>query len=187
MRFSALLNAVKDARKDYSRITIPQDDVVMYCDSLTRMIKENYVPDIIVAIETGGVVPGELIAKLFSVPVLYIGIRRNIFIRQYSFNLRPIQWIMSVYHHFLFHAMKPVLNKEIAMDISNKKILVVDDVLHTGATFDVAIEYLKRKGAIKIRTVSLSYVSKRKPDYSILPAGDYSFPWSKDFNSRKIK
>jgi hypoxanthine phosphoribosyltransferase len=59
--------------------------------------------------------------------------------------------------------------------------LIVDDSLHTGATIDVAVDYLKRKKVSEIQTATLSYVSKRKPDFSVLSPGNYSFPWSKDF------
>ena len=61
-----------------------------------------------------------------------------------------------------------------------KKVLIVDDSLHTGATIDVATPYLISSGVVEIRVASIAYVANRKPDFFVLPRGNYSFPWSKD-------
>ncbi len=88
---------------------------------------------------------------------------------------------MSTYHHFLFHTTKPTISKEISIDISGKKVLLVDDSFHTGVTADIAVEYLKKSFVSEVKTATLAYVLKRKPDFSVLPRGNYCFPWSKDF------
>ena len=89
---------------------------------------------------------------------------------------------MSVYHHYLFHTTRPTVLEGISANISGKQILIVEDMLHTGATVDVAIEYLRRVNVSQIKTASLGYVSERRPDFSALPSGNYCFPWSKDYN-----
>jgi len=70
--------------------------------------------------------------------------------------------------------------------VSGKKILVVDDTIHTGATVDVVVKYLKQINVLEIKIASLAYVSKRKPDFSVLPSGNYCFPWSSDYNNSKV-
>lgn len=93
-----------------------------------------------------------------------------------------MRWIMSLYHHYLFQTSKPKIFTDISdIDIINKKVLLIDDVVHTGATIDVVLDYLKNSKSLDIKTASLSYVSKRKPDFHVLPKGNYCFPWSKDF------
>lgn len=172
----------QDTFADTKRKRISQQEVAIYCNDLTKTIQQYYKPDLIITIDNGGSIPGELVAQILKVPIVHIVIRRNINIGR-MYNLDPIllRWIMSLYHHFLFHTTKPTISKGIDADISGKNILIVDDVFHTGATIDVAIEYLKTTSVSQIKTAALSYVSKRRPDFSVLPIGNYSFPWSKDF------
>ena len=89
---------------------------------------------------------------------------------------------MSLYHHFLFQTVKPTLSEDIDIIFSDKKVLVVDDTVHTGATFNVINAYLKRAGALDVKVAALSYVFNRQPDFYALPRGNYSFPWSRDYN-----
>lgn len=101
--------------------------------------------------------------------------------RMYNLDPIPLCWMMSLYHHFLFHTTKPTISKGVEVDISDKKVLIIDDSFHTGATVDIAVGYLREASVSEIRIATLAYVSKRKPDFSVLPKGNYSFPWSKDF------
>ena len=177
-----ILEVLKDTFTDRARKKISQQEVIIYCNNLAEIIQQNYQPDIVIAIDTGGSFPGKLIAKALKVPIIHVTIHRNINIgRMYNLDPIPIRWIISFYHHFLFHTKKPIVVTKIDTNISGKNILIVDDVLHTGATIDVATKYLRNVSVSQIKTASLSYVSKRKPDFSVLPVGNYSFPWSKDF------
>ena len=90
--------------------------------------------------------------------------------------------MMSIYHHYLFQTTKPTVSKGISADISGKRVLIVEDMVHTGATIDIAVEYLKMANVSQIKTASLGYVSERRLDFSALPSGNYCFPWSKDYN-----
>ncbi len=180
--FSSIVGALQDMRADKTRTRTSQQEISVCCDNLARIVRQKYQPDLVVAIDTGGSVPGELVARAMNVPIVHVVIRRNISIaRRYSLDPIPLRWIMSMYHHYLFQTRKPLLSEDISADISGRKVLVVDDILHTGATIDVAVDYLERANVSEIRIATLSYVSKRKPHFSVLPSGNYCFPWSKDF------
>jgi len=126
--------------------------------------------------------PGNTLAKELGIPVEHLVIRRTIAIgRMYNADPIPLRWIMSLYHHYLFHTTQPVISKGLEIDITGKKILVVDDAFHTGNTANIAVEYLMKNEALEVKTATLSYVSKKQPDFSVLPAGNYCFPWSKDY------
>ena len=71
------------------------------------------------------------------------------------------------------------------IDVSGKKVLVVDDTVHTGATINVVVNYLRQAHVLEIKTASLAYVSEIRPDFSVLSSGNYSFPWSKDYNNHE--
>ncbi|MEY3784331.1 MAG: hypothetical protein RLZZ230_653 [Candidatus Parcubacteria bacterium] len=181
-KFHTIIRVLQDMRADNTRVLISQQEISVCCVDLALAVQQKYQPDFVVAIDTGGSVPGELIALSMNVPVVHVVIRRNInIVRKYSLDPIPLRWIMSMYHHYLFQTIRPVITKDVSFDMSGKKVLIVDDSLHTGATIDVAVDYLKGINVSEIQIATLSYVSKRKPDFSVLPFGNYSFPWSKDF------
>jgi len=181
--FSVLLSVVRDVLADKTRRKISQQEISACCDDLARQIRRSYEPNLIIAIGAGGSVPGELMAENLGIPIVHVVIRRNINIaRRYSLDPIPLRWIMSLYHHFLFQTVKPTLSEDIDIIFSDKKVLVVDDTVHTGATFNVINAYLKRAGALDVKVAALSYVFNRQPDFYALPRGNYSFPWSRDYN-----
>jgi hypoxanthine phosphoribosyltransferase len=181
--FSVLLSVVRDVLADKTRRQVSEQEVSACCDDLARQIRRSYEPNLIIAIGTGGSVPGELMAEKLGISIMHVIIRRNINIaRRYSLDPIPLRWIMSLYHHFLFRTVKPALSEDIDVSFSDKTVLVVDDTIHTGATIDVIDAYLKRAGALDVKVAALSYVSNRWPDFYALPRGNYSFPWSRDYN-----
>lgn len=178
-----LVRVFTDVLADKTRRKILPQEVSICCDALARTIRQNYDPDLVVAIDTGGSVPGELIVQILEIPVVHLVVRRNINItRRYSLDPIPLRWIMNAYHHFLFQTTRPVVSVNTDIDVSGKKVLVVDDTVHTGATVDVVVNYLRQARVLEVKVASLAYVSERKPDFYVLPPGNYSFPWSKDYN-----
>ncbi len=181
---SLLVRVFQDVLADKTRRKVSQRQVSVYCNDLAQIIRQNYEPNLIVAIDTGGSIPAELIAQELGIPVVHLVVRRNISIaRRYALDPIPLRWVMSIYHHFLFHTVKPVVSVGGDIGVFGKKVLIVDDTIHTGATVDVAINYLRQANVLEIKTASLAYVSERKPDFSVLPSGNYSFPWSKDYDN----
>jgi hypoxanthine phosphoribosyltransferase len=173
---------LQDVWADKARKRISPEEVSACCKRLVETIQGTYEPDIVIAIAAGGSAPGELIAQMLDISVVHLTIRRDINIpRRYSLDPIPMRWIMSIYHHFLFQTTKPTVSVNITADISGKKVLIVDDFLHTRATVEVAVEYLRKAGVSEAKVATLSYVSTKKPDFSALPRGNYSFPWSRDY------
>lgn len=72
-----------------------------------------------------------------------------------------------------------VVTSEINEDINGRSILLVEDVLETGTSIIVAMEYLKSKGA-NVKTASIYYQPKTQimPDYYVSEKdGVPTFPW----------
>jgi len=177
-----ILDALRDMEADTTRKRVSVNEFTVCCHKLAKKVSVDYNPDVVIAIATGGSMTGELIAKILNVPIVHITIRRNIAIgRMYNFDIAPFRWLYSFYHHYLFRTRKPEVSTEVEIDLSGKKILIIDDSIHTGATIDTALNYLGNRNSVDIKIASFAYVSKRKPDFSVLPVGNYCFPWSKDF------
>lgn len=184
MKLPLAVRVLQDTVSDTKRIRLSPREISLHCEKLALAVSTTYKPDSIIAIDTGGAVPGELLGNILGIPVQHVVIKRNISIgRMYNRDSIPLRWCMSAYHHFLFQITKPVIMKGIDAPVFAEKILIVDDAFHTGATADIATAYLLGKGAGEIKIAALAYVTKRMPDFSILPKGNYCFPWSKDYIS----
>lgn len=126
-----------------------------------RIKKENYKPDMIVAVLKGGLIPARLLMDLLSINEIgFIGVK--------------------FYKGIVKHDVKPELTLPPIPSVNNKKILVVDDVVETGRTIQLVIDELFRYGAREVKTLTL-YVKKWSP---ILPDYYYKvsdkwivFPW----------
>ena len=181
-----LVNTFRDTFADTSRVKVSNEEVASLCRDLSRKIQRTFSPDIVVAIDHGGSTPGELIGRNLSIPVVHLVIRRNTdIVRRYGNDPIPLRWIISFYHHYLFRTVTPYVLKVSEVNFSEKNILIVDDSIHTGATLNVAVRYLLEHGASSIRSASLTHIEEIKPDFTILPQGNYSFPWSVDHQDQK--
>ncbi|HEY0010808.1 MAG TPA: phosphoribosyltransferase [Candidatus Paceibacterota bacterium] len=178
----SLIRAVQDALSDQRRQRVTESGVAECCRTLVGKVLEWDTPDLVIAIATGGTSPGNLMAEAMGIPVVHLHISRDIKIkRRYSLDPIPLRWILSAYHHFLFQTTMPKVLSDTEIDVSGKKVLIVDDSVHTGKTIDVAVRYVEGKHASEIKVATLARVSERCPDFFVLPPGNYSFPWSKDY------
>ena len=173
--------AIRDSISDRTRLRISLKEVSQFCNEISEKAAMNFNPDVVVAIARGGIKPGELIAIALHLPLFHITVSRMISKKKYNHWPRPAKWLRSLYDHYLFNSRPPILISGIESDIRMKRVLVVDDAVHSGATMDLVVAYLRRMGATDVRFAALSHVFQRKADFSILPKGNYCYPWSEDY------
>ena len=114
----------------------------------------DYSPDIIVGIVRGGIIPARLLATELKVKNMYCLTVKKI---------GEERKVMS----------------EIVENISGKKILLVEDMLETGKSLEIAKKYLEDKGA-QVKTACLYTMpqSEMKPDYVLKEVNEVQkFPW----------
>ena len=111
---------------------------------------ENY--DLIVAIANGGIVPAAIINQ-----------RLNIELHLLKINLR------DPFQKPKFDA--PKLLEPIDFEYKNKKILLVEDRIKTGATVKLALNLMKEAKYIKTLAVN------GEADYSLYNESCFRFPW----------
>lgn len=106
---------------------------------LARKIKASgYTPDLIVAIGRGGYVPGRLVS---------------------DFLLFNDLTSMKIEHYTRAADMREEarIKFPIPVDITGKKVLIVDDVTDTGETLSLAVDYARRLKPADIRTAVLQH------------------------------
>lgn len=115
------------------------NDVIKLSKILSRKIKASgYLPDLIIAIGRGGYVPGRLIC---------------------DFLLFSDLTSMKIEHYTRAADMQPEakIRFPISVDISGRKVLIVDDVTDTGETLTLAVDYVQSLGPAEVRTAVLQH------------------------------
>lgn len=116
--------------------------------------KIGYVPDYIIGIVRGGLVPARLLSS-------YLGVKE-----MYGLTVKKTEEGRKV-------------TTEITDDLHGKNVLVVEDMLETGKSLFAAKEYLESKGAV-VKTACLYTMplSEVTPDYSLRQVQEVAqFPW----------
>lgn len=155
------------AKKDTFKCElISFNEVLRLSKILSRKIKDSgFVPDLIVAIGRGGYVPGRLISDflLFN-------------------NLTS----MKIEHYKRAADMREEarIRYPISVDITGKKILIVDDVTDTGDTFLLAVDYVWSLKAAEVKTAVLQHkiCSAFVPDFyaqKIIRWRWIIYPWAR--------
>lgn len=116
--------------------------------------KIDYTPDIIIGIVRGGLIPARLLSSELKVKDMY------------ALTVKKV-------------GQEREVTIEILEDLSDKKILLVEDMLETGRSLVVAKEYLEKRGAnVKTACLYTMPVSELKPDFSLKEVVEVMpFPW----------
>lgn len=114
----------------------------------SKVRRAQYKPDMIIALARGGLVPARQLSDLLSIKDVAA--------------IKVEHWGVTANKD-----QKAVLKYPISIDLSGKKVLVVDDITDTGESLMVAIEFLKTLNPTDIRTSTLQHIpgSKHVPDF----------------------
>lgn len=126
-----------------------------------KIRRSGFIPDVIVGVTRGGWVPARVLSDLLGIHALatiraefYLGVAET--------------------------QNAPVVTQGVSADVTEKKVLLVDDVADTGKSLRLAVEHLKQHGASEIRVASvyLKPLSVVTPDYwEKETRGWVVFPW----------
>ncbi|BCU69525.1 phosphoribosyltransferase [Stygiolobus caldivivus] len=128
-----------------------------------RMLSEDFIPDVIVAILTGGVIPAKLMSDV-------LGIK----------NMRYID--VKFYKGVGNRESKPIVRAVYVDNIENKKVLVIDDVSDTGETLDFVgnVIAMFNPSLVRTATIFVKPWSRKYPDYYYKVVDKWIiFPWDK--------
>jgi hypoxanthine phosphoribosyltransferase len=75
---------------------------------------------------------------------------------------------------------EPKLTQPLSLDVSGKRVLVVDDVADSGKSLQLVVNHILERGAVEVKTVTLYYkpTSTFKPDFYEKETQSWIvFPW----------
>lgn len=157
------------ADRELDKFYLEWNDIEEMCfDIYKKMISKNIKIDKIIAISRGGLIPGRILSSLFN--------NKNLSTIRVTFYTKP-----NVTKD------KPHLAEDLSTDVTDKTILVVDDVLESGKTLSLTYNYLIERGAKKVYTAVLinkNVEGKEKllnPDFFSKEIGNkwIVYPWEK--------
>lgn len=126
-----------------------------------KIIGDGHCFDAIVAIAKGGFIPARIVSDLLGVED--IGVIAVKFYKKTGVRMA-----------------KPKILHSLTIDVYDKTVLIVDDVVDTGRTLQLVLEEVYRHGARKAKTLAL-YVkpwTTLKPDYFYKTTENWIvFPW----------
>lgn len=128
-----------------------------------QAVDSGFVPEVIVAIPTGGVVPSKLLKDIL--------------------NIERIRYIeIKLYKNVGKKDVKPVVKSVCVDDIEGKDVLVVDDVADSGETLEAVSNVLSmfNPKSVKYATVYIKPWARKYPDFYYKMIDKWIvFPWDK--------
>jgi len=144
------------------------DDIVKWSRELAKKVKESgYKPDVIVAVARGGFVPARLLCDFLGVENLL--------------SLQSQHWTEAAKA-----AERAIIKFPYKVDLTGKKVLLVDDIVDTGESLALAKKYILenwRPKELRIATLQwIKPVAKIKPDYYLIEVTEwvwFQYPWTR--------
>ena len=115
------------------------------CDAIK---KSDFHPDLIIGLSRGGLVPARLFCDFLHV--------------KSCFTIKVDHWGVTAARDG-----KAKLTHKLDMDLSDKRVLIVDDITDTGDSMDLAVKHIAELNPKELKTAALIHLShsKYKPDF----------------------
>ncbi|MCS7108646.1 MAG: phosphoribosyltransferase [Sulfolobales archaeon] len=128
-----------------------------------KVSESNYLPDVIVAVSRGGLIPARIVSDVMNVDGVH--------------SIKASLWGVGgrISNEVLIHGVE--------LPIKDKKVLIVDDVVDSGLTLIKIVSHVKSFGPIDVRTAVLHVKpsSKYLPDYYVSKLDEWLwviYPWT---------
>ncbi len=144
------------------------EEVVEWVRGLAAKIDDSgWRPDLIVAVSRGGFVPARLLCDFMDISDLLA--------------VQSQHWVEAARA-----AERAILKYPYRVDAEGKKVLVVDDIVDTGETLELARDFIASEWKpAEVRTAAMQWIStvaKFKPDYYYIEVKDWTwfqYPWTR--------
>lgn len=143
------------------------NEIEKWCKVVAKKVKEDgYIPDVIIGLARGGLVPARLLSDYMHIKDLYA--------------VKTEHWGITATADGEARLAQPL-----HVDIRGKKVLVVDDITDTGKSLRLALSHIFELGPSEVRSATLLHIthSSYEPNYyaETVPADNWTwfiFPWN---------
>ncbi|MEM0344466.1 MAG: phosphoribosyltransferase [Thermofilaceae archaeon] len=144
------------------------EEVVEWCRRLAEIVESSgFKPDLVVSIARGGYVPARLLCDFLDVHDLV--------------SIQVLHWGKAAEITAVAHVKYPY-----DIDLTGKRVLLVDDIVDTGDSVIVAREFIQsRWKPLELKVAAMQWISpvaKIKPDFYVEDVKEwiwYQYPWTR--------
>jgi len=113
-----------------------------------KIKKDDYHPDIVIALSRGGFVPARVICDLLIIKDLV--------------SIKVDHWGVTATKDGKAHLRYPI-----DVDLTGKKVLIVDDITDSGESMIIATDFVKKLNPKEVKTAAIFHIKHSKfiPDY----------------------
>ncbi len=135
-----------------------------------KILIQNYLPDMVIGISRGGIIPARILADLLETS---------------EFATIQIEFYVDINQT----KAEPTLKQPFTTNVAGKKVLLVDDIADSGESLKLAKTHLQQQGASEVKTATLYQKpqSITTPDFYEKQTTNWVvFPWDTKETLRKI-
>lgn len=151
---------------EFKATMVTWENIETWCRRIFEKVIASFRPDAIVALSRGGLVPGRILSDLLLVKDLYA--------------VKTEHWGITASIDG-----KATLQEPGTLNITGRKILVVDDITDTGESMLLALDHLNSLNPADMKTATMLHIdhSKYTPDFFAEPVSKekwawFVFPWN---------
>jgi uncharacterized protein len=135
-----------------------------------KILIQNYLPDTVIGISRGGIIPARILADLLETS---------------EFATIQIKFYVDINQT----KAEPTLKQPLTTNVAGKKVLLVDDIADSGESLKLAKTHLQEQGVSEVKTATLYQKpqSITTPDFYEKQTTNWViFPWDTKETLRKI-
>ena len=141
-------------------------DVEKWCSSIRDQIIDGFVPDMIIGLSRGGLVPARILSDTLWIKDLI--------------SIKTEHWGITA-----TKSGKAILRDPGKLNLNGRKVLIVDDITDTGQSMKLAYDFVKSQEPAEVRTATMLHITRSSfiPDFygELVEQKNWAwfiFPWN---------
>ncbi len=141
-------------------------EVETLCSKLVEKIEDSgFKPDSLIALARSGFVPARILSDSLGVTDLV--------------SLKVEHWLDTTGQH----KEEATIPYQIPFNVEGRRVLIIDDIVDTGKSMKLSVEYVQRFNPKELKTTVMQYITRSifKPDYYVKTIADWTwfiYPWN---------
>ncbi len=131
-----------------------------WCRTISSKLSESYIPEVIIGLSRGGLVPARILSDTMFVKDIYA--------------VKTEDWGITATRDG-----SPTIQKTSDIKVAGKKVLIVDDITDTGGSMKLAHEFISSLNPRELRTATMLHIghSTFVPDFLAESVSGQSWTW----------
>lgn len=151
---------------DFRARIVTWTDVEKWCSSIRDQVIDSFVPDMIIGLSRGGLVPARILSDTLWIKDLI--------------SIKTEHWGITA-----TKSGKAILRDPGKLNLNGRKVLIVDDITDTGQSMKLAYDFVKSQEPAEVKTATMLHITRSSfiPDFygELVDQKNWAwfiFPWN---------